>query len=114
MSPKPSCLSTCAGNAGKHPGTLNNKYSITWRSTAEVAAKEAAKEAAKAAWIKARLKEVAKIKQKTKQKQEDQMQNTGVIFWIQQLSLTSKSWSLEHKRPPAALPETVVDSGGHL
>ena len=68
MAPGPSCMSTHPSNTNKHPGYEQNKYSVTRRGPAEVAAEKNAKKTAKAEQamlIKAGLKEVAKIEQKT-------------------------------------------------
>ena len=66
-------MSTCPLNTNKHPGHEQNKYSLTRRSPAEVAAERAAKKAAKAeqaVQIEAGLKEVAEIEHQTQQKQK--------------------------------------------
>jgi hypothetical protein len=90
-------MSTRPSNANKHPGYEQNKYSVTRRGPAEVAAEKNAKKTAKAEQamhIEAGLKEVAEIEQKTQKKQKYQMQHTGVIT-------SSKTAILrkQHKRP---------------
>ena len=109
MSPKPSRMSTCPSNANKHPGYEQNKYSVTRRGQAEVAAEKNAKKTAKAEQamlIKAGLKEVAEIEQKAQQKKKYQMQNTSVIT-----SLKTGIPRKQHKRQESI---QVVDSDhGH-
>jgi hypothetical protein len=110
MSLEPSRMSTRPSNINKHPGHEQNKYSLTRRSPADVAAEKAAKKAAKAeqaVQIEAGLKEVAEIERQTQQKQKNQKKHTGVIT-LSNTAIPRK----HHKRPPpAVLPETIVDSG---
>ena len=102
-------MSTCPSNANKHPGHEQNKYSLTRRSPAEVAAERAAKKAAKAeqaVQIEAGLKEVAEIEHQTQQKQKKR-HSTGIIP-----SSNTAIPHKHHKRPlPGAPPEMIVDSG---
>ena len=98
-------MSTHPSNTNKHPGYEQNKYSVTRRGPAEVAAEKNAKKSAKAEQamhMKAGLKEVAEIEQKTQQNQKNQMQNTGIIT-----SLKTAIPRKKHKRPETI---QVVDS----
>ena len=109
MFPEPPRMSTRPSNANKHPGYKQNKYSVTRRGPAEVAAEKNAKKSAKAEQamhMKAGLKEVAEIEQKTQQKQKNQMQNTGIIT-----SLKTAIPRKQHKRPETI---QVVDSNHGL